>query len=144
MPDPVFVARAAPSRIVGAFCLTSAFLAGCAMPPVAVPASEFPPIIPVSSLVPKDCAAFLGGWAGTWPYGNFGQLRLWVTHIDESCVATYTYAGRAGSSKIQNGTLPVRCGGGTCYFSVSGDSLAASYSAQDSQRTSFARIVRAP
>lgn len=128
-------------------CLLPSFallLAACAVAPVAVPKADFPTIKPVSAAVPKDCAALLGGWAGTWPYGDFGQLRLWVTEIDPSCTATYTYNGRAGSEKIVNGTLKVPCGGGTCYFSPSGGGLAASYSQSATQRTTFGRIVAAP
>lgn len=119
-------------------------LIGCvATAPVAVSASEFPKIDPVSASVPKECAAFLGGWAGTWTNGNFGQLRLWVTKITDTCEATFTYSGRDGVAKISNSTLPIPCGGGTCYFSPSGDSLAGTYSQSSSQRASFGRIIPA-
>jgi hypothetical protein len=119
-------------------------LIGCvATAPVTIPATEFPKIEPASASVPKECAAFLGGWAGTWTNGNFGQLRLWVTKVTETCEANFTYSGRDGVAKISNGTLPVPCGGGTCYFSPSGDSLAGTYSQSSSQRASFGRIIAA-
>lgn len=124
--------------------LLLAGLSACvATAPVAVPSSEFPKIEPVSSTVPKECAAFIGGWAGTWTNGDFGQLRLWITNITDSCEASYTYNGRDGVGKISSGTLPVPCGGGTCYFSQSGDSLSASYSQSSSQRANFGRIIPA-
>jgi hypothetical protein len=97
----------------------------------------------VSAVVPKECAAFLGGWAGTWSNGNFGQLRFWVTSVSESCEATYTYNGRSGVEKITKGTLPIPCGGGTCYFSSATDALNATYSQSSSQWAKFGRIVPA-
>jgi len=127
----------------GATAIVVLSLGACATAPVPVPKADFPEITPVSSAVPKECAALLGGWAGTWPYGNFGQLRLWVTAIDPSCTATYTYNGRSGTETITKGTLKVPCGGGTCYFSPSGDGLAASYSESATQRTTFGRIIPA-
>ena len=127
-----------------AIVLSLLALTACvATAPIAVPASEFPRVEPVSAKVPKECAAFLGGWAGTWTNGNFGQLRLWVTKITESCEASYTYSGRDGTGKISNGSLPIPCGGGTCFFSQSGDSLYGTYSQSSSQKATFGRIVPA-
>lgn len=122
--------------------LTISLFSGCmATAPIGVPSSEFPVIQPVSASVPKACSSFIGGWAGEWPFGNFGQNRLWITAIDESCVATYTYNGRAGSAKINDGILSIPCGGGTCYFSGStGIYLDGSYSQSSSQRARFSKI----
>lgn len=126
------------------FTAVTALLAGCmATAPVPVSRSEFPEIAPMQPNTPKQCAAFLGGWAGEWPNGNFGQLRLWVTSVDSSCNATYTYNGRPGNGSVSSGTLTVPCGGGECYFSASSDSMSASYSQSSSQRTTFGRIVPA-
>jgi hypothetical protein len=99
-----------------AFLLTVGLSACVATATVAVSTSDFPKIEPVSPTVPKECAAFIGGWAGTWPSGNFGQLHLWVTSINENCDATYIYIGRDGVAKIVKGDLTVPCGGGTCNF----------------------------
>ena len=122
--------------------LSTLLLPGCvATAPVVVSSSEFPDFQPLSASVPKDCSAFFGGWAGEWPLGNFGQNRLWVTAIDDSCVATYTYNGRGGSARINSGVLSIPCGGGTCNFSRStGAYLDASYSQSTSQRTRFLKI----
>lgn len=121
---------------------TLGVLGGCvATALIAIPESDFPKIEATASSVPKECAAFLGGWAGTWPNGNFGQLRLWVTSVNETCDATYLYNGRGGTDRIVRGTLPVPCGGGTCYFSNPSDGIDASYSQSSSQRTRFGRIV---
>ena len=129
------------SRITAVLVAIFGLAACVATAPVTVPASEFPKVEPVSATVPKECAAFLGGWAGTWTNGNFGQLRLWVTKITDTCEASYSYNGREGTEKISKGTLPIPCGGGTCYFSQSGESLDASYSQSSSQRASFGRII---
>lgn len=122
--------------------LSTLLLLGCvATAPVVVSSSEFPDFQPLPASVPKACAPFLGGWAGEWPLGNFGQNRLWVTAIDDSCVATFTYNGRGGTAMINSGVLSIPCGGGTCYFSGStGAYLDASYSQSSSQKTRFAKI----
>ena len=122
--------------------LISGILTGClATAPVSIPQSELRQIEAAASNVPKECAAFLGGWAGTWPNGNFGQLRLWVTSVNSSCEATYNYNGRGDSGLISKGTLSVPCGGGTCYFSNPTDGIDASYSQSSFQRTRFGKIV---
>lgn len=136
------MARFLPAAL-SVFAISSTLVACVATAPVAIPAAEFPKIEPASASVPKECAALLGGWAGTWTLGNFGQQRLWVTKIAENCEATFTYSGRGGVAKISKGTLPVPCGGGICYFSRSGDSLAGSYSQSPSQTASFGRIIPA-
>lgn len=108
-------------------------IAGCAQEPTKVPASEVPPMLQPASNVPPACAHFAGGWVGTWSVGNFGALRLWVTGVDQDCVATYAY-GSGGlpqafkTVKIQDGSLVIDCGtGGACQFLPHGDELWATY-----------------
>lgn len=130
------------SKLLFFGALISGTLAGClATAPVAIPESELKQIEVAAPNVPKECSAFLGGWAGTWPNGNFGQLRLWVTNVNSSCEATYIYNGRGDTGQISKGTLPVPCGGGTCYFSNPTDGIDASYSQSSSQRARFGKIV---
>lgn len=65
--------------------------------------------------VPKECAAFLGGWTGTW--NRSGQAWLWVTNVDAKCNAQYAYVSFPyprifATTQIRDGVLeaPVSVG----------------------------------
>jgi hypothetical protein len=89
--------------------------------------------------VPAACAAFIGGWKGVFmdPVSrvNFDPHWLWVTEINEKCIARYSYEYSPEkpkafkSEEIKNGELTVLCGGGRgyCTFTSHGDALWVSY-----------------
>jgi len=86
--------------------------------------------------VPAPCAAFFGGWGGTWAVGNLGEQRLWVLGIQADCTARVSYRVSTSNApptsfpaaKIEEGTLTLRCGsGGTCVFRLRGNEIWASY-----------------
>lgn len=96
--------------------------------------------------VPKDCAAFIGGWTGSW---GFGQRWLWVVRIDAECTVKYSYSPRNPqtknfkSAKIKGDVFSFPCGthAGTCYFTNHGDTLWGRYSGPDGEnKTTFEKV----
>jgi hypothetical protein len=86
--------------------------------------------------VPAQCAAFSGRWTGTWGYG-VGQQWLWVTSIDNRCMAKVAYLGsgkipsRYETVEIKDGVLEWLCNkstSGACVLKRNGTDLWASYS----------------
>ena len=79
-----------------------------------------PEVKPVPPGTPASCAAFVGGWDGTWPIS--GPVWLWVVEIDANCNAKYSY-GRNKNPKtfftglIKDGVLTVQVSIGMNYFS---------------------------
>ncbi len=85
-----------------------------------------PVIETVSADVPKECAAFLGGWTGTW--NRSGQAWLWVTSIDAKCVAKYAYESAPyprsfKAIEIKDGVLVATNSFGANNFRVDGGGL---------------------
>ena len=95
--------------------------------------------------VPAECAKVFGAWVGDWNY--IGRLWLRVVRVGPSCTVQYSYVDTSAPQKtfhlgaIENGTLSIPCGSGTCVFELHGDDLWASYS--DTQaRTNNAVFIR--
>jgi hypothetical protein len=116
-----------------------AFLAASkvsAQSPVTIDAEKIPAITLPGSDVPKECAAFIGGWAAKWEKGGY-ENWLWVTKVDSNCLATNGYQkigvfpSNYRETIIKNGELSFICNrstGGTCIFTRVGDDLSVSYS----------------
>lgn len=99
--------------------------------------------------IPAQCAAFHGGWGGTWGMG-VGATRLWVLGIDANCNAFYSYQGTSSNDMpatysngvIKDGSLAVRCGvGGTCVFALKGDEIWANYTSTSGSNNAVFRRV---
>jgi hypothetical protein len=81
--------------------------------------------------VPPACAAFFGGWAGTWSVSQ-GPTRLWVHSIKADCTAMYSYRSTSSdapptqysNTEIKEGVLTSTCGNdGKCEFTRHGDEI---------------------
>lgn len=86
----------------------------------------YPTVERASADVPKECAAFLGGWTGTW--GVSGRVWLWVTSVDAKCNAKYAYVNTAyprffKTAEIKGGVLEAPVPRGVNYFRFDGDKL---------------------
>jgi len=86
----------------------------------------YPVIEKPSADVPKECAAFLGGWTGTW--GVSGRMWFWVKSVDAKCNAKYAYVNTTfprffKMAEIRGGVLEVPVPKGINYFRFDGDQL---------------------
>ncbi len=87
---------------------------------------SYPAVEKAARDVPLGCAAFLGGWTGTWNVS--GRVWLWVTSVDANCNAKYAYASNAyprafKTAEIKGGVLEVPVSRGVNYFRFNGDKL---------------------
>ena len=90
-------------------------------------------MVPPKADVPESCAAFFGGWVGTWR-GVLGTNYLWIAEIDSDCSAKVSLRETESSeiprdfkkarNKISQGKLTLEgCGNGTCIFERDGDHI---------------------
>jgi hypothetical protein len=78
--------------------------------------------------VPKECAAWSGGWVGDWQVAGYRNTsQLWVRHVDKDCNA-YVAASGAMVWKVHNvkdgsihNVLCNRETGGLCRFDMNAD-----------------------
>lgn len=88
--------------------------------------------------VPAACAAFFGGWTGTWAQANQGQQSIWIVGIRPDCTFRFSFRVTSdlappstfpGNGEIKGNSMTIRCGTqvGTCSFQNRGDRLWASY-----------------
>ncbi len=87
---------------------------------------QYPTVEKPSADVPRECAAFLGGWTGTWNVS--GRVWLWVTSVDAKCSAKYAYVNTAyprffKTTEIKGGVLEAPVPRGVNYFRFDGDKL---------------------
>lgn len=73
-------------------------------------ASETVSITPPAADVPAPCAAFYGGWSGTWSQGNFGAQWLRVVAVDVNCIAKLSYRDSKAIPKVFQ-TAEIKNGG---------------------------------
>ncbi len=94
-------------------------------------------VTPPAADVPASCAAFFGGWTGTWSQGNFGPQWLRVFAVEANCVAKLSYTNSENvpnvfiTTEIKDGVLSFVCNsstGGTCVFKRDKDVLQGTYS----------------
>jgi hypothetical protein len=93
--------------------------------------SAYPVVDKATPDVPQECAAFLGGWTGTWNVS--GRVWLWVTRAwvggeGKKCFVTYAYTSSANPKsfkvgEIKDGVLEAPVPRGTNYFRFSGGQL---------------------
>lgn len=86
--------------------------------------SAYPVVEKAAPDVPPECAAFLGGWTGTWNVS--GRVWLWVTRAwvggeAKKCFVTYAYTNTANPKsfkvgEIKDGVLEAPVPRGTNYF----------------------------
>ncbi len=96
-------------------------------------------MVPPSSDVPADCAAYQGHWVGTWAQGAVGDAFLRIVEVrmtGSRCTVRYSYSPSRNlipaseTADLKSGSLSFVCNsstGGTCVFERSGDSLSATY-----------------
>ncbi|MDP2816462.1 MAG: hypothetical protein Q8O19_07265 [Rectinemataceae bacterium] len=106
--------------------------------------AEGPVVDRPTANVPTSCAKFIGGWTGDW---GFGKRQLWITAIDASCSAKYSYSPQTKTFKyvgIKDGNLSFQCGssGGTCFFEHHGDELWGRYAGSDGDNTAVFRKIK--
>lgn len=102
-----------------------------------IAASSIPEITPPGPDVPKECAAWSGGWTGQWQAAGYRNTsRLWVRSVDKDCNASIASTGPMEwkMHNVRGGSISdVFCNretGGYCRFEMNSDfsKLSANYS----------------
>lgn len=101
-----------------------------------IAASSIPEISPPGPDVPRECAAWSGGWTGQWQAAGYRNTsRLWVRSVDKDCNASIASTGPMEwkMHNVKGGSISdVFCNretGGYCRFEMSSDfsKLSANY-----------------
>ncbi len=102
-----------------------------------IAASSIPEITPPGFDVPRECAAWIGGWTGQWQAAGYRNTsRLWVRSVDKDCNASIASTGPMEWKlhNVKDGSISgVFCNretSGYCRFEMNSDlsKLSANYS----------------